>query len=177
MATATAPKNRGKGKTKTERDQERQARIAARLDEAKQLVPSIKTAHQAVLEALESGLEHAIQAGGHLAAAKKLVGHGGWAEWVEEHCAFSYRTARSYLRVYTRRDQLPKREEISYRRALLMLRRDPAKKPGTKKKKVVRIIGLTDLKKLLQRHKIDTEVDELLPVLKELGIRVTTPRP
>jgi hypothetical protein len=174
MATATAPKNRGKRKTKTERDQERKARIAARLDEANQLVPSIKAAHQAVLEALESGLEHAIQAGEHLAAAKKLVGHGGWAEWVEENCEFSYRTARSYLRVYTRRDQLPKREEISYRRALLMLRRDPAKKPG-KKKKVVRIIGLTDLKKLLQRHKIDTEVDELLPVLKELGIRVMTP--
>jgi hypothetical protein len=56
-----------------------------------------------------------------------------------------------------------------------MLRRDPAKKPG-KKKKVVRTIGAAELKKLLTKHSIAAGVDDLLPVLKELGIRVTSPR-
>jgi hypothetical protein len=98
------------------------------------------------------------------------------AGWVEKNCEFSYRTARSYLRVYKHRERLPKREDISYRRALLMLRRDPTKKPGTKKKKVVRTIGVAELKRLLTKHSIAAGVEDLLPVLKELGIRVTSPK-
>src|ERR1700722_10551482 len=137
MATAT----KGKGESKAERDQEPQTRARANHEEAKQLLPSIKAEHKAVLEALESGLGHAIKAGEYLAAAKKLVGHGEWAKWVERNCEFSYRTARSYLRVHALKDKLPKREEISYRRALLMLRADPTKKPGTKKKTVIKTIG------------------------------------
>src|SRR5581483_6032632 len=142
--------------------------------EAGELVSSINQAHQAVVDALEKGLVHALKAGEYLSQAKKLVGHGKGAEWVENHCEFSYRTARSYLRVYNKRDHLPKRDEISYRRALLMLRADPTKKPGTKKRKVVKTIGLADLKKMLSRHKIETEVDALLPLLENLGIRVHT---
>src|SRR5581483_9272841 len=130
MATATAPKNKGTRKSRTEREQDRQVQIAARLEEAGELVSSINQAHQAVVDALEKGLVHALKAGEYLSQAKKLVGHGKWAEWVENHCEFSYRTARSYLRVYNKRDHLPKRDEISYRRALLMLRADPTKKPG-----------------------------------------------
>lgn len=174
MATATAPKTKGTGKSRTEREQERQVQIAARLEEAGELAPSINQEHQSVVEALEKGLDHALKAGEYLSQAKKLVGHGKWAEWVEKNCEFSYRTARSYIRVYNKRDRLPKREEISYRRALLMLRADPTKKPGTKKRKVVRTIGLADLKKMLSRHKIETEVDALLPLLENLGIRVQT---
>lgn len=176
MATATAPKNKRTGKSKTEREQERQGQIAARLEEAGGLVPSINREHKAVVDALEKGLDHALKAGEYLSQAKRLVGHGGWAEWVEKHCEFSYRTARSYIRVYNKRDELPKREEISYRRALVMLRANPAKRPGAKKRKVVRTIGLADLKKLLSRHKIDTGVDALLPLLENLGIKVTSPK-
>jgi hypothetical protein len=175
MATATAPKTRGKGKSKSDREQERQARLAERLAEAAELIPAIQTEHRAVVDALEQGLDHAIKAGEHLAKAKELVGHGDWAGWVEKNCDFAYRTARSYLRLYKHRDRLPKREDTSYRRALLMLRRDPTKKPG-KKKKIVRTIGVAELKKLLTKHSIAAEVEDLLPVLKDLGIRVMSPR-
>lgn len=176
MATATAPKKKRLGKSGTEREQERQAQIAARREEAGELVPSINREHKAVVDALEKGLDHALKAGEYLSQAKKLVGHGGWAEWVEKHCEFSYRTARSYIRVFNKRDELPKREEISYRRALVMLRANPTKRPGTKKRKVVKTIGLADLKKMLSRHKINTEVDALLPLLENLGIKVTSPK-
>src|SRR5689334_10117732 len=122
MATATEPKQKA---TKKDRDQERAARTAKRLEKAKSLVPRIQAAHEAVVKALESGLEHAIRCGEHLDQARKLIGRGDWEEWVEKNCGFSIRTARNYLTVFRRQAELPKREETSYRRAVQMLRRDP----------------------------------------------------
>ncbi len=168
MTTATAPKKKS-DKSKAEQDKQKDAN----LKEAGRLVPKIKAAYDAVQKTLESGLTKAIEAGEHLAAAKELVGHGGWAKWVERNCGFSYRTARSYIRVYENRDKLPRRDAISYRRAIWMLRRDHAKKSAAgKHRHVLKLIDLASLKSLINRHKIDAGVDVLRPLLEELGIKV-----
>ena len=178
MATALAPKKKGARKKKAKREQEHRHTLLPDWTKPGNWSRESKLHIKAVVEALESGLDHAMKAGEYLAVAKKLVGHGCWADWIEENCEFSYRTARNYIRVYTHREQLPQREDTSYRRAIKMLRTDPTKKTGKKKqsKHVIRIIDLGDLKKLVSRYKIDTEVAVLLPLLEDLGIRVKSPK-
>jgi hypothetical protein len=41
----------------------------------------------------------ALIAGQALLEAKAIVGHGGWAKWVDRNCVFSERTARVYMQV------------------------------------------------------------------------------
>src|SRR6266851_6007480 len=48
-------------------------------------------------------IRSAVTAGQALIEAKKLVGHGGWSAWVEEHCRLSDRTARAYMRLARQR--------------------------------------------------------------------------
>lgn len=172
MATATAPK---KKTPKKERDQERAARSTERLAEAKQLVPQIKAEHRAVVEALESGLDHAIRCGEYLAQARKLIRRGEWEAWVEANCEFGVRTARNYMTVFRRKDELPKREDTSYRRAIQMLRRDPTKPIG-RKRPAASGAKLTVSKKALadaiETYYANAEKKELLELLKAIGVLV-----
>ena len=46
-----------------------------------------------------SVISQALIAGQALLEAKEIVGHGGWAKWIEQHCVFSERTARVYMQV------------------------------------------------------------------------------
>lgn len=48
-------------------------------------------------------IRSAVTAGQALIEAKKLVGHGGWSGWVDEHCRFSDRTASAYMRLARQR--------------------------------------------------------------------------
>ena len=56
------------------------------------LIEQIDECHQAFLESSRTTLEHAVRLGQLLERAKKQVGHGGWARWVELNCPFSART-------------------------------------------------------------------------------------
>lgn len=172
MATATASR---KKTTKKEGRQERADRTAERLAEAKQLIPQIKAEHRAVVEALESGLDHAIRCGEHLAKARKLIRRGEWEAWVEANCEFGVRTARNYMTVFRRKDELPKREDTSYRRAVQMLRRDPTKAIGRKRpaaggaKLTVSRKALADA---IESCYADADKKELLELLKAIGVVV-----
>jgi len=170
MATATAPR---KKTTTKERDQERAARTAERENEARQLVPQIKAEHRAVVEALESGLKHAIGCGKYLDKARKLIRRGAWEAWIEANCPFSIRTARNYLRVFRRRGELPKLEDISYRRAIQMLRRDPTKPVG-KKRPARGERKLTVSKKALadaiELHYANADRKDLMELLQAIGV-------
>ncbi|HVS36816.1 MAG TPA: DUF3102 domain-containing protein [Gemmataceae bacterium] len=172
MTTATAPKKKGEEKSKAKHEEEREAQ----LDKAARLVPGIKAAHKALVDALESSLEKAIEAGKHLAAAKNLVGHGGWHDWLKNNCGFSLRTASNYLRVYKRRDELPKRDDDSYRRAIQRLRRDPATQPNKCGTRPRSSIERARLERPITRYKINAKVDALRPLLEALGIKVKEPK-
>jgi hypothetical protein len=59
------------------------------------LATRIKAAHAAV----GTALKHALEAGNLLIEAKRLVRHGEWLSWVEEHCEISERTAQAYMQL------------------------------------------------------------------------------
>jgi hypothetical protein len=169
MTTATTKKA-----GKAEREQERKSKKASNLAEAQKLIPAIKEEHQAVVDSLGTGFEHALKVGEHLAQARKLVGHGGWADWVEKNCNFSYRTARNYIRLHVHRDKLPQRGDISYRRAVAMLGLDPNKKPTSKREARAPTVKvqMDRLRTLAKKFKVNLEAKGLMSLLKELGVQV-----
>lgn len=50
-------------------------------------------------EAGRARIEYALAAGAALVEAKKLVAHGGWLPWLEEHFAAEPQTAQRYMRL------------------------------------------------------------------------------
>ena len=64
------------------------------------LAARIRSSHEAVQFALKSAVEHAMNTGDMLREAKdQLRLHGQWQPWIREHCQFSERTARLYMRL------------------------------------------------------------------------------
>jgi hypothetical protein len=62
------------------------------------LAAEIVEHHTAAGVATREVMRHAIEAGSRLAEAKKLVGHGGWLEWLKANVpGISARTAQRYL--------------------------------------------------------------------------------
>jgi hypothetical protein len=59
------------------------------------LANKIKAAHAGVRD----GFQHAVKAGLYLIQAKRLVRHGEWLPWLENHCEVSERTARAYMQL------------------------------------------------------------------------------
>ena len=70
------------------------------------LANKINAEHEQCVGALTHGLEHAREVGRLLAEAKERVGHGQFQGWVAEHCHFSARSARRYLRIFIRWPEL-----------------------------------------------------------------------
>lgn len=70
------------------------------------LANKINAEHEQCVGALTHGLEHAREVGRLLAEAKERVGHGQFQGWVAENCSFSARSARRYLRIFTRWPEL-----------------------------------------------------------------------
>jgi hypothetical protein len=56
--------------------------------------------------ALGSALEHAIEAGEHLRAAKAEIPHGSWLAWLSENFGGSQPTASRYMKLAEHKDQL-----------------------------------------------------------------------
>ena len=78
-------------------ENERQVQFHA--NEAKRFMVLVKQATQKISESEQTVLKCAICAGTHLLAAKKLLPHGRWQNWVKAHFGASARTARSYMQI------------------------------------------------------------------------------
>lgn len=63
------------------------------------LAARINDEHRLVEEAIESTLLHARRAGDLLIEVKDSLQHGAWLPWVSKNCAFTIRTADSYMRI------------------------------------------------------------------------------
>jgi hypothetical protein len=61
-----------------------------------------------MVAAARTSFTRAIEVGELLKQAKDRVGHGNFEAWVNDHCSFSYRSARRYMKLA---DDRPKLEE------------------------------------------------------------------
>lgn len=96
------------------------------------LARAINAEHENCNIAIFDGLQHALKAGELLHYAKALVNHGEWIQWVENNCSFKERTAQNYMRIYTRRNELPEKTQdlagLTYYKAIDLLAEPQEKK-------------------------------------------------
>ena len=79
------------------------------------LAERINREHRAAEVALNTGLEHALEAGRLLIEAKAQVAHGEWLPWLERHFEGAPRTARVYVQLARRWPQIKeaKRQRVA----------------------------------------------------------------
>jgi hypothetical protein len=77
------------------------------------LAERINEEHRACETAVGAALTHAMSAGELLAEAKEQLPHGAFGPWLAENFAGSDRTARAYMRVYSRREELEAKRQSS----------------------------------------------------------------
>jgi Protein of unknown function (DUF3102) len=89
------------------------------------LAEKVRNADMRVRLSMSHALDAALDAGDALIAARLLVAHGGWADWLGKHCDVSMRMANNYIRLAENRaliDADRKRvSEMSIRAALKLL--------------------------------------------------------
>ena len=64
-----------------------------------ELAVQINDEHHQAKEAMNDGLQHALEAGRLLLQAKKRCNHGDWLQWIKTNFEGSERTAQAYMRV------------------------------------------------------------------------------
>jgi hypothetical protein len=128
-----------------------------KLAQAEALAPKINQAHASAIEATQTALSYAIDAGEMLNQAKKLMPHGEWQTWLVEHCPdISDRTARLYMLLAknaTKLEEAAKQNgngvaDLSIRGAAKLLKKpnyDPAEKASKKESS-----GLSKLERALE---------------------------
>ena len=67
-----------------------------------ELADAINEHHRAAEASMRSGLEHAMEAGRLLIAAKSQCAHGTGGAWIGANCEVSERTAQAYMRLNRR---------------------------------------------------------------------------
>lgn len=77
------------------------------------LAERINEEHRACETAANAALTHAMGAGELLTEAKGQLPHGAFGSWLAENFAGSGRTARAYMRVYSRREELEEKRQSS----------------------------------------------------------------
>lgn len=77
------------------------------------LAKEIQSGHRQCVEALRGAVTQAAAIGTRLNEAKKLVAHGGWKTWVEEHCRFAVRMAQNYMLVARWHERVVKSENAA----------------------------------------------------------------
>ena len=70
------------------------------------LAARINEEHRQVEVAVTTTLSHAIRVGRLLVRAKEGVPYSSWGAWLAENFEGSDRTAQTYMRVYTHREEL-----------------------------------------------------------------------
>lgn len=68
--------------------------------------------HQEIIGSLRTSLAKGIQIGELLTEQKESLKHGEFTSWIKENLPFTDRTARNYMRLHQRRDEL-KTESVS----------------------------------------------------------------
>ena len=98
-----------------------------------ELAERINEAHQQAEVALNSGLQHALEAGRLLLEAKAQVGHGAWLPWLQEHFQGKPRTARTYVLLAQRWPQVeakwPRAANLSLRQVARLTAPDASTSP------------------------------------------------
>ena len=102
------------------------------------LAKTIQAEHSAVVRAACGVVEHAIEAGEALIAAKdKLASHGKWEGWLRKHCDLSERNAQIYMQLARARLEIEAKANraavLSLRAALQLIRPKTKKEPRQKK--------------------------------------------
>jgi hypothetical protein len=77
------------------------------------LAERINEEHRACETAAGAALAHAMSAGELMTEAKQRLPHGAFGPWLAENFAGSGRTARAYMRVYSRREELEAKRQGS----------------------------------------------------------------
>jgi hypothetical protein len=77
------------------------------------LAERINEEHRACETAANTALSHAMSAGELMTEAKEQLSHGAFGPWLAENFAGSGRTARAYMRVYFRREELEAKRQSS----------------------------------------------------------------
>jgi Protein of unknown function (DUF3102) len=80
--------------------------IVRRAEDLVALAETINAAHEAGEGAARKGLEQFRKAGDALLKAKALVGHGNFGLWLEENVTLTPQTARGYMRIASRWDEI-----------------------------------------------------------------------
>jgi hypothetical protein len=134
--------------------------------------PKIIEAHAAVQSNAKTMMEHAIVAGELLSKAKKKVGHGEWAEWVQENCKFSARTASDYMRMAEHKKEIGRASADSICGALKTLAKP---KQTTEKESAPKTAGppesdsgVDEQKELTLEERADAIVLEIMAELDEV---------
>jgi hypothetical protein len=91
-------------------------------------VAQIRSLHSECESLVRQTFDTAIVIGGLLSEAKAELGHGHWLPWVEANLPFTDRTARNYMRVYQRRDEL-KSETVSDLTGAYRMLKEPQREP------------------------------------------------
>lgn len=63
--------------------------------------------------AVRLSLKHAIEIGGILTDVKLRVGHGAFGSWLKQNIEFSDRSARRYMQLFDRREELLKMDSVT----------------------------------------------------------------
>jgi len=91
------------------------------------LAAEINSAHKAGEESTRRGLEHFREAGLRLLKAKDQVGHGKWLAWLKENVHFSAATAKRYMALARRWDEVKSLTVSDLKGALKLLTEEPKK--------------------------------------------------
>ena len=70
------------------------------------LAARIRAEHEAVCASARATVIHAFNAGAYLLAAKALIPHGHFGDWLSEHCDVAERTAQRYMQLAKNRETL-----------------------------------------------------------------------
>ena len=70
------------------------------------LAARIRAEHEAVCASARATVIHAFNAGAYLLAAKALIPHGHFSDWLLEHCDVAERTAQRYMQLAKHRETL-----------------------------------------------------------------------
>jgi hypothetical protein len=83
------------------------------------LAHNINEAHEAAVQSFHKGIDHALECGRLLLAAKDAVPRGEWSPWLETNCTVSVRMAQYYMRLAK---QVPKLGANTQRVSFLSIR-------------------------------------------------------
>ena len=89
-------------------------------DVLEDLAQRINTKHDQVVSGVQNTYKLAIELGGLLANVKEQLPHGEFQRWIEDHCAFGYRSAADYMRLYEHREDYGRIDPANVQPAALL---------------------------------------------------------